>query len=263
MNTKELASFLRRALATGEWMPAIMALRSHNWANLSSSNDNPDQFQPFSIDQLREIGQAQSIADSLHQLGAELWSMDGYEITALDVFRLGAAHGSSDSTRALGDALSWLGMRAEARPWLERAITEPREDRWWYEGLLGALLWEEPTERSRAIFLLEQASQIDMQFGVALARALRIEGRIAESRRILEDLMERKIYGAALQLGNLLADEFGDVAGAELAYLSGISAGDANSAYNLGVLRAEQGREQEADRLFALAAQMGGAPPTT
>ena len=75
----------------------------------------------------------------------------------------------------------------------------------------------------------------------ALADLLRTTGRVAEAREVLEAGAASGEAECWLPLGNLYADEVGDVEAAEAAYRSGIAAGDNHSHHNLARLLLDRG----------------------
>lgn len=75
----------------------------------------------------------------------------------------------------------------------------------------------------------------------ALADLLRTTGRLQEAREVLEAGAARGEVESWLPLGNLYADELGELDAAEAAYRGGIAAGDDHSHHDLAVLLEERG----------------------
>ena len=92
-----------------------------------------------------------------------------------------------------------------------------------------------------------------------LADLLHSDGRTAEAREVLEVGAELGEKESWLPLGNLYADEFGDIVAAERAYRRGIDSGDSHSRHNLGVLLEQRGDLEEAKKHFRIAAVSGDA----
>lgn len=197
-----------------------------------------------------------SDADNLFSIGAEVWERD--ELLALQIFREASEAGSAEATTALGDALNWLGADEDAIPALENAITRGTGKFRWLEGLLGeSLLRSGDTDYARIVRLLESGMEESLHFGISLAKLLEERGDYMRARELLSSLVERDQYGAALLLGNLLTDRFGEPSQAEAAYLAGIESGDANSAHNLAVMLLQQGESMRAREFHELAQLMG------
>jgi tetratricopeptide (TPR) repeat protein len=90
-----------------------------------------------------------------------------------------------------------------------------------------------------------------------LAALLRESGRPDEARFVLERGAKRGDAESWLPLGNLYAEEMGDVEAAEEAYRSGIAAGDIFCHHNLGILLADRGDLEGALEQFGLGAAAG------
>jgi tetratricopeptide (TPR) repeat protein len=105
--------------------------------------------------------------------------------------------------------------------------------------------------------LLQSAGESAPESLVALADLYAVRGQVDPARELFERESRQGNPDAALKLGNLLKDRFDDDAGAEQAYRRGISLGDPNSAFNLGLLLDEKGRHAEAISLFEEAARGG------
>jgi tetratricopeptide (TPR) repeat protein len=112
---------------------------------------------------------------------------------------------------------------------------------------------------------LDPALEADLRAGADLlpaARAdlgdlLRSTGRSAEARRVLERGAKLGEAVCWLPLGNLYADDLGDVEAAEEAYRAGITAGDSFCHHNLGVLLADRGDLEGALEQFRRGAALG------
>lgn len=87
-----------------------------------------------------------------------------------------------------------------------------------------------------------------------LGDLLRSTGRWIEARWVLERGAKLGESVCWLPLGNLYADEMGDVESAEEAYRAGIQAGDTFCHHNLGVLLADRGDLEGAVEQFRLGA---------
>jgi len=92
-----------------------------------------------------------------------------------------------------------------------------------------------------------------------LGDLLRSTGRSAEARWVLERGAKLGEAVCWLPLGNLYADELGDVESAEEAYRAGIQAGDSFCHHNLGVLLADRGDLEGAVEQFRFGADNGDA----
>jgi tetratricopeptide (TPR) repeat protein len=114
---------------------------------------------------------------------------------------------------------------------------------------------------------LDPALEDDLRAGadhLPAARAdlgdlLRSTGRSAEARRVLERGAKLGEAVCWLPLGNLYADDLGDVEAAEEAYRAGITAGDTYCHHNLGVLLADRGDLEGAVEQFRLGTAAGDA----
>jgi tetratricopeptide (TPR) repeat protein len=92
-----------------------------------------------------------------------------------------------------------------------------------------------------------------------LGDLLRSTGRSAEARWVLERGAKLGEAVCWLPLGNLYADDLGDVEAAEEAYRAGIAAGDTYCHHNLGVLLADRGDLEGAVEQFRHGADAGDA----
>jgi tetratricopeptide (TPR) repeat protein len=92
---------------------------------------------------------------------------------------------------------------------------------------------------------------------VALAALLRVTGRAAEARFVLERGAKLGEVQAWLPLGNFYVEDLADVEAAEEAYRAGIAAGDGYCHHNLAVLLADRGDLDGAVEHFRLGAADG------
>jgi tetratricopeptide (TPR) repeat protein len=92
-----------------------------------------------------------------------------------------------------------------------------------------------------------------------LGDLLRSTGRSVQARRVLERGAKLGEAVCWLPLGNLYADDLGDVESAEEAYRAGIAAGDTFCHHNLGVLLADRGDLEGAVEQFRAGAATGDA----
>ena len=252
------------AMRRGDFVGAIEALRVVDIARMPASGWEP----PLDVEQILSVRDAATTRDALYNLGAAVWGLSGYELLGVEILAESARHGSPDGRAATGDALAWLGMPELAHEWLERSLqqgvidSDPQRGAW-LAGLLGEALEAQGSGSTRSLALLERAAAAHDEFGVSFAKALRSNGELLRSRRILESLTDKAVYGAALQLGNLVWDEFDDRDAAERAYRAGVETEDGHCAYNLGLLFRELGRSVEAEAAFARALTLGDltAPP--
>lgn len=247
------------ALQGGDYVAAIEALAILS-RTVTASASLPMR-PALTPEQIASVVHAASTEDALYNLGAAIWSMDAYELLALDILAESGVRGSPDGIAAIGESLSWLGFSDRAIQWLETAIAHGSERGAWLSGLLGEALIARDGAGRRSVELLEGAAAEHSEFGVPYAKALRSQGDIDRACRVLEDLVEQGVYGAALQLGNLLWDEDHDADGAERAYREGIATRDAHSAYNLGLLLRSRGRRAEARAAFSCARRLGDPTP--
>jgi tetratricopeptide (TPR) repeat protein len=97
----------------------------------------------------------------------------------------------------------------------------------------------------------------------ALADLLRTTGRVAEAREVLETGAAKGEVGSWLPLGNLYADELGELDAAEAAYRSGIAAGDDHSHHDLAGLLLDRGDLDGAEFHLRLGAAGGDALAAT
>lgn len=199
----------------------------------------------------------QSPVAALCALASEVWNVD--ERLGVSMFRRAAELGFHDAIKALGEALNWMEDHESAIPWLKRAILVSDGDTARLKGLLGESLWARRTmeDSAKVERLLREGMRDSPEFGLVLARVLLHEERREEARQLLEELVQKSVYGAALLLGNLLSSSLGDRDQAEQAYLAGIASGDAHSAHNLAVMLLELGDDRRADEYHRLAQKMG------
>ncbi len=245
------------ALRNGDFVAALEALEVVATDPASGARLEP----PLTAEQMASVRDAATTGQALYNLGAAIWSTDGYELLALDVLAESGVRGSADGIAATGEALVWLGLPENAVGWLESAVREDSPRSAWLRGLLGETLRDHGDGSERSLALLGRAAAAHVEFGVAYAKALRRAGAKESARACLESLVARGVYGAALQLGNLLLDDFDDLTGAERAYREGMSTKDAHSAYNLGLLLRTRGRTTEAAAAFADAKRLGDPTP--
>lgn len=247
------------ALSGGRYEEAVHCLcESVRALHLPSSVWRPaNSDEGFTPDDVERICGAQRPVDSVFELGATIWGLEGYELLAIDVFEHAAAAGSATAAAALGEALRWFGDNGRAAKWLTVALQDADVATTWLRGLLGEALYALHEEPIRAIDELRAGYHDHEEFGITLARALRGIGNLVEGRLILEHLVEGRTYGAALHLGNILQDEFGDRQGAKRAYAQGAVSGDGHSAFNLGLLHYEDGDIASAREAFDTARILG------
>lgn len=199
--------------------------------------------------------------NTLFELAAAVWDVD--ELLAISMFREAASGGSSAALAALGEGLNWIGDHEEATLWLRKAISANAGDAARLAGLLGESLFSagDSVRFSEAEHLLKRGLAESEEFGVPLAKLLLAQQKVAEARELLERLVGADVYGAALLLGNLLAEEPGNLEAAEAAYRAGIASGDGHSAHNLAVMMLENGEPARARELHELAKLMGDSSP--
>lgn len=199
--------------------------------------------------------------NTLFELAAAVWDVD--ELLAISMFREAASGGSSAALAALGEGLNWIGDHEEATLWLRKSISANAGDAARLAGLLGESLLSagDSVGFSEAEHLLKRGLAESEEFGVPLAKLLLAQQKVAEARELLERLVRADVYGAALLLGNLLAEEPGNFEAAEAAYRAGIASGDGHSAHNLAVMMLENGEPARARELHELAKLMGDSYP--
>lgn len=103
--------------------------------------------------------------------------------------------------------------------------------------------------------------QESTEFGVPLAQLLLERGSADDARELLERAVATDVHGAALLLGNLLAEMPGAFDAAESAYRAGIASGDAHSAHNVAVMLRDNGELARAAEFHELANRMGDLTP--
>ncbi|MFK3676213.1 tetratricopeptide repeat protein [Microbacterium sp. NPDC090218] len=205
--------------------------------------------------------EAGATPSTLFELAAVVWDVD--ERLAISMFREAASGGSSAALAALGEGLSWIGHHEEAVIWLRKAIAAEAGNPARLAGLLGESLigTGEFADLNEAEHLLKRGLEDSEEFGVPLAQLLLGQGRADEAREFLRRSVAAEVYGAALLLGNLLAEEPGNFDAAESAYTAGIASGDGHSAHNLAVMLLEIGEFARARELHELATAMGDPTP--
>lgn len=198
---------------------------------------------------------------TLFELAAVVWDSD--ERLALAMFREAAVGGSIEALAALAEGLNWIGHDEEAVVWLRKAIAAKAGNPARIAGLLGESLVRtgESADSNEAEYLLTVGLQESAEFGVPLAQLLLDQGRTDEAREFLVRSVAADVYGAALLLGNLLAEEPGAFDEAEAAYRAGIASGDGHSAHNLAVMLLENGEVARAKEIHELAKLMGDPTP--
>lgn len=207
-----------------------------------------------------DLGQ-EPTAKALFELAALVWEVD--ERLALSMFREAAVGGSTEALAALGENLQWMGHDEEAVVWLRKAIDAGAGNSLRLAGLLGEVLMRTggPAYRDEAESLLTMGLQESTEFGVPLAQLLLERGSADDARELLERAVATDVYGAALLLGNLLAEMPGAFDAAEAAYRAGIASGDAHSAHNLAVMLRDNGEVARAAEFHELANRMGDLTP--
>lgn len=218
--------------------------------------------QSLSVEALCGIREQTDQGAALLRLGAELWSHEGGELQAIEVFRVAAQQGSPEAVAAAGESLHWMGDDERARGYLELAVQNDATRTPWLEGLLGETLLK-VSDPATAREFLRSAYVAHDEFGLPLAVSLQDDGDTDDARRILEHLMTIGVYGAAIRLGNL-HDEHGNSDAAIAAYQRGIESGDGHAAYNLGLLYFARHDTEAAARAFVQAKALGDMtePPT-
>jgi Flp pilus assembly protein TadD len=101
-----------------------------------------------------------------------------------------------------------------------------------------------------------EAAEEYPEFGVEYAKALHERGADEKAIAVLRPLVDSDVYGAALQLGNLLS-ESPDLDGAIEAYLKGVESKDAHSAMNLAILYHQEGSEVNSRYYKLVARELG------
>lgn len=266
-DSREPESRFRRALARGRYDDAVAAIGSERLSVGGERSCDWKLADPEGIvtpgDRV-DVRNASSLGESLYELGVALWAQSGCEMVAIDIFSAAVEEGSTRAIRTLGESLHWFGFSERALPWLQVAAEDPQNDTAWMMGLLGEALIATSGDQWDAACYLRIGADSHQKFGVPLAKLLVQQSDWDSARRLLETLVEERVYGAALLLGNLMQDHFRDFSQAERAYRRGIESADAFSAYNLGVMYWSQGRSADGVEAFALARSMGDLtdPPT-
>lgn len=217
---------------------------------LFSSSDSAD-------DAVQAIAEAPTLATALHELGGRLWDQPGSELIAVEILKEAAKLGAEGALISLAEALFWLGADEDAVIHLERARELRVGDPARVSGMLGEARLSLGDESRDVEDLLAEGAAVHPEFGVSYAKMLRIRGEHDAARAVLEALVHSNEYGAALHLGNLFDDEFGEAEAAISSYLRGIDTGDAHSAFNLAVLYYGRDDLVEAERFLRVAREMG------
>ncbi|MBE7955228.1 hypothetical protein ABTZ44_15565 [Microbacterium oxydans] len=207
----------------------------------------------FSVEGLKSIHDAETDADAVYLLGVELWGHSVGQLEAVVALREAESLGSEEAVAFLGDVLSSFGAHEEAIGFLRRARDRRYGNRAWVAGLLGASLYELGETGDEVEELLREGAEVFADFGVDYAKALRARGADDEAAVVLRPLVADGVYGAALQLGNLLSDN-SDIEGAVEAYLKGVESKDGHSALNLAILYHEEGQDADS-RYYKLVAR--------
>lgn len=207
----------------------------------------------FSIDGLKSIKDAASDADAVYLLGVELWTHSVGQLEAVVALREADSLGSEEAVAFLGDILSSLGAHEEAIGFLRRARDGGFGNRAWVAGLLGSSLREVGEFGAEVEELLREGAEEYDDFGVDYSKVLRARGADDEAAAVLRPLVTEGVYGAAIQLGNLLSEN-SDIEGAVEAYLKGVESNDGHSALNLAILYHEEGKESDS-RYYKLVAR--------
>lgn len=207
----------------------------------------------FSIEGLTSIHDAETEADAVYLLGVELWGHSVGQLEAVVALREAESLGSEEAVAFLGDVLSSFGAHEEAIGFLRRARDRGYGNRAWVAGLLGASLSELGETGDEAEELLREGAEVYAEFGVDYAKVLHARGADDEAAVVLRLLVADGVYGAAIQLGNLLSER-SDIDGAVEAYLKGVESKDGHSALNLAILYHEEGQEADS-RYYKLVAR--------
>jgi tetratricopeptide (TPR) repeat protein len=192
--------------------------------------------------------------DAQVPIGTTLWEL-GDLAGALRALRAADAIGDVEGTLELAFLLRELGDRDEAERVAVRAADagDPVA-----AGVVACWRWDRTRDPA-----LEDALRAGADhYGSAradLADLLRTSGRVAEAREVLEIGAAKGEADSWLPLGNLYADELGELDAAEAAYRSGIAAGDDHSHHNLAVLLEERGDLDSAQFHYRLGAAGGDA----
>lgn len=203
------------------------------------------------------VKQASCDANALHEFAGHLWDESGSELLACEVLRMAVQQGADDALVALGEALSWLGNYEEALQVLQTARESGVGDPVRVAGLLGDARYELGERDEEVERLLAKGASEYLEFGVHYAQMLRRRGEFDSAVDLLRNLVDAQQYGAALLLGNILADDIGEIEEAIGAYLRGIESGDAHSALNLSVVYWELGDEIQTSYFRRVARELG------
>lgn len=212
----------------------------------------------FSIEGLKSVETAATDADAVYLLGVELWAHRLGQLEAVAALREADALGSEEAVAFLGDVLNSLGAYGEAIGFLRRARNGRFGDPAWVAGLLGSSLSALGESGTEVEELLREGAERYADFGVDYAKVLRARGADSEAAVVLRPLVAEAVYGAALQLGNLLSEN-SDIDGAVAAYLKGVESNDAHSALNLAILYHAEGLEAECQYYKLVARELGDA----
>lgn len=246
------------AVARGDGEDAVVFLRAIV-ARKDGRNDLPIW---LSSDDATYVLSGEDAGESVFRLAACVWAEDGMELAALQMFDWAVAAGAKGARAAAGEAHAWFGEYQKAACLLESSVDEPDTRTPWLEGVFGESL-AQIGQTARAIPHLRLGYEEHVEFGVPLGKLLKACGEFDEALEVLSASTDAGVFGAALLLGNLLIDDFHDVAGARRAYETGIETSDAHSAYNLGVLLLTVGDGRGAEAAFETARGLGDctAPP--
>lgn len=223
---------------------------AYSITRLFSSSDSADVA-------VQAIDAAPTLAIALHELGGRLWDQSGSELLAVEILTEAAMLGADDALLSVAEALFWLGADEDAVVHLERARELRVGDPARVSGMLGESRLSLGDKSRDVENLLAEGTAVHPEFGVSYAKMLRLRGEHDAARVVLEALVDSNEYGAALHLGNLLDDEFGETEAAISSYLRGIDTGDAYSAFNLAVLYYRRDDLVEAERFLSVAREMG------
>jgi tetratricopeptide (TPR) repeat protein len=191
-------------------------------------------------------------ASDAFDLGNELAARRRWD-GASTAYEVALAGGDPGAWRALGAVLDSQGNTAAALD-AYRGAAEAGDPQ--AAAIVACRLW---------CTSLDPALEDDLRRGadhLPAARAdlgdlLRSTGRSGEARRVLERGAKLGEAVCWLPLGNLYADDLGDIESAEEAYRAGITAGDTYCHHNLGVLLADRGDLEGAGEQFGLGAAAG------
>ena len=211
----------------------------------------------FANEAVRAIAEAPTLAAALHELGGHLWDQSGNELFAVDILKEAAKLGAGGAFISLAEALFWLGADEDAVIHLARARELRVGDPAKVSGMLGEVRLSLGDASRDVENLLAEGAAVHPEFGVSYAKMLCVCGEHDAARAVLEALVDSNEYGAALHLGNLLDDVFGETEAAISSYLRGIDTGDAHSAFNLAVLYYGRDDLVEAERFLRVAREMG------